>query len=63
MKNIIICMEYYAYSKSIIETTIIVLDDYLLVNTRNRNTSIISLHTSKISDFLNTYFRANKYHA
>lgn len=54
--NVIICMEYFAYSKSILETTIVILDNYLLINTRNRNTSIISIHTGKLIDFFTSYF-------
>ncbi len=57
-ENVIICMQYFQFSKSILETTIITLDQYLLINTRNRNTSIISINGTKIINYLQEYFKS-----
>jgi hypothetical protein len=58
--NFITCFEYYSPNKSIIETTIIALDKYLLINSRNRNTTIVSLHRSEIASFIDKYFNTSR---
>ena len=55
--NVFVCMQYFQYSKSVLETTIIILDDYLLINTRNRNTVIVSLHGRKLIELISGYFK------
>ena len=60
MDNVFICMEYFAYSRSVLETTIIILDNSLLINTRNRNTAILSIHRGRLISIFRSHFKYGK---
>lgn len=54
--NILTCFEYYSRTRSLIETTIIVLDNYLLINSRSKNTSKVFLHRTEIIKLIRRHF-------
>jgi hypothetical protein len=54
--NVLTCFEYYN-TKTLIETTIIIQDNYLLINSRSKNTNNIFLHRTGIIPLVRQYFK------
>jgi hypothetical protein len=54
--NVLTCFEYYN-TKTLIETTIIIQDNYLLINSRSKNTSKVFLHRTGIIQLIRQYFK------
>jgi len=56
--NVLTCFEYYNKTKTLIETTTIILDNYLLINSRSQNTSKVFLHRTEIIKLIRQHFTA-----